>query len=228
MQRRTLDIIFSAGGMALAALLLIVGLVMTSNANFAKSYVHDQLVQQKITFTKASALKAEEKKSACLVKYAGQELTTGKQAECFANEYVGLHLKSIPNTSGKTYAQLGDVQTDLRAQIADATKNNPVAVAGLTKQLADVTSARETVFKGETLRGLLLTSFGFSVLGTKGGQVALVCYLVAGLLFLLSIAGFVHAFRTPKNVGFGVPERKGRKRPLHYDADAEAQHPVGV
>src|SRR5436305_2490077 len=148
MQRRTLDIIFSAGGMALAGLLLIVGLVMTSNANFAKSYVHDQLAQQKITFTKASALKPEEKKAACIVKYAGQQLTTGKQAECFANEYVGLHLKTIPNASGKTYAELGDVQTDLRTQIADATKNNPAAVAGLQKQLADITTARETVFKG--------------------------------------------------------------------------------
>ena len=228
MQRRTLDILFSAGGMALAALLLIIGLVMTSNANFAKSYVHDQLAQQKITFTKASALKPEEKKSACVVKYAGQALTTGKQAECYANEYIGLHLKSIPGTSGKTYSQLGDVQTDLKAQIADATKNNPAAVAGLQKQLTDVTSARETVFKGETLRGLLLTSFGFSVLGAKGGQVAWVCYLVAGLLFALSIAGFVHAFRTPKNVGFGVPERKGRKRPLHYEADGEERRPVGV
>jgi len=227
MQRRTLDILFSAGGMALAALLLIVGLVMTSNANFAKSYVHDQLAQQKITFTKASALKPEEKKSACLVKYAGQSLTTGKQAECFANDYVGLHLKSIPGASGKTYAQLGDVQTDLKAQIADANKTNPAAVAGLNKQLTDVTSARETVFKGETLRGLLLTSFGFSVLGAKGGQVAMVCYLVAALLFGLSIAGFVHAFRTPKTVGFGVPERKGRKRPLHYEG-AEEQEPARV
>jgi len=228
MQRRTLDILFSAGGMALAALLLIIGLVMTSNATFAKSYVHDQLAQQKITFAKASALKPEEKKSACLVKYAGQQLTTGKQAECFANDYVGLHLKTIAGASGKTYAQLGDVQTDLRSKIADATKNNPVAVADLQKQLADVTSARETVFKGETLRGLLLTSFGFSVLGAKGGQVALVCYLVAGLLFVLSIAGFIHAFRTPKTVGFGLPERKGRRRPLHYEADAEEQQPVRV
>src|SRR5947209_429363 len=100
MQRRTLDVLFSAGGMALAALLLIIGLVMTSNASFAKSYVHDQLTQQKITFAKASALKPEEKKSACLVKYAGQELTTGKQAECFANDYVGLHLKTIAGASG--------------------------------------------------------------------------------------------------------------------------------
>ena len=35
MKRRTLDILFSAGGLALAALLLVLGFVMQSNANFA-------------------------------------------------------------------------------------------------------------------------------------------------------------------------------------------------
>ena len=94
MKRRTLDVLFSAGGIALAGLLLVLGLVMTSNANFAKGYVKDQLSQQHITFTPADALTAEEKQSACLVKYAGQPLTTGKQAECYANDYIGLHLKS--------------------------------------------------------------------------------------------------------------------------------------
>ena len=46
MKRRTLDILFSAGGVALAVLFLILGLVMTSNANFSKKYVRDQLRQQ--------------------------------------------------------------------------------------------------------------------------------------------------------------------------------------
>jgi hypothetical protein len=219
---------FSAGGLALAALLSIVGLVMTSNANFAKSYVRDQLVEQKISFKAASKLTAEEKKSACVVANAGKQVTTGKQAECFANEYIGLHLASTAGAQGKTYAELGDVQTGLRAQISDAQKNNPATVADLQKQLADITTARETVFKGETLRGLLLTSYGFSVLGAKGGQVALVCYLVAGLLFVLSIAGFVHAFRTPKTEGFAVPERKGRKRPLRLQREDSERAPATV
>ena len=230
MKRRTLDILFSAGGLGLAALLLVIGLVMTSNANFAKTYVRNQLVEQKISFKPASKLTAEEKKSACVVKYAGQRLTTGKQAECYANEFIGLHLKSIAGASGKTYAELGDMQTDVRAKITDAQKSDPPAVAGLQKQLADLTTARETVFKGETLRGLLLTSYGFSVLGTKGGQVAMVCFLVAGLLAALSIAGFVHAFRTPKTVGFGVPESPPKKRVFRIKRsdDAMEREPANV
>ena len=117
MRRRTLDIVFSGGGLALAGLLLILGMVMTSNANFAKSYVSDQLRQQKITFKTAGTLTAEEKKSACLNKYAGQVLSTGKQAECYANEFIGLHVKDLANADGKTYAELGTVQTNLKTQI---------------------------------------------------------------------------------------------------------------
>jgi hypothetical protein len=205
MKRRTLDIMFSAGGVALAALLLIGAMVLTSNANFAKTYVRNQLAQQQITFKPMNALTAEEAKQACLVKYAGQKLTSGKQAECYANNFVGLHLESI--AGGRTYAQLGDDQTALKAQIAAAQTANPATVPALQKQLADLTTNRTTVFQGETIRGLLLTSYGFSVFGVKGSQVATVAYIVAGLLFLLSIAGFVHAFRTPATETFAKPER---------------------
>ena len=203
MKRKTLDILVGLGLVVLAGLLLVAGIVLTSNANFANDYVKDQLSQQQITFKAADTLTAEEKQSACLVKYAGQQLTTGKQAECYANEFIGLHLKST--AGGKTYAQIGDVQSGLRAQIAKLAKDDP-AVADLQKQLTDATAARETVFKGETLRGLLLTSYGFSEFGVKAGQAALVAYGAAGLLLLLGAAGLVHAAATPGSKGFAVPE----------------------
>ena len=204
MKRRTLDILFSLGGLSLAILLLIVGLVMTSNKDFASNYVADQLSEQHITFKAASALTAEEKKADCLVKYAGKSLTTGKQAECYANEFIGLHLKSI--AGGKTYAQLGEVQSDLRAKVATAQKANDANLADLQKQLTEVTAQRETVFHGETLKGLLLTSYGFSEFGVKAGQAALAAFLAAVLLALLSIAGFVHAAMTPRSAAFAAPE----------------------
>ena len=204
MKRRTLDFLFSAGGVALAVLLLVLGLVMTSNANFAKNYVHDQLSQQKISFKTADTLNTEEKQSSCLQKYAGEQLTKGKQAECYANDFIGLHLTET--AAGKTYAEMGAVQTDLRAQIATAQKANETSkVTDLNKQLTDANNQRDTLFKGETLRGLLLTSYGFSVFGVKGEQVATVAYIVAALLLLLSLAGFAHAFRTPETVAFAAP-----------------------
>jgi len=205
MKRRTLDILFSAGGVLLSGLLLVLGMVMTSNANFAKNYVKTQLAQQQIAFKTAATLTDEEKQSACLNKYAGLPLTTGKQAECYANDFIGLHVKSV--AGGLTYATLGTAQSTLNAQIATVKAANPndPTLADLQAKSTAMTGQRDTLFKGETLRGLLLTSYGFSVFGVKGGEVASVAYIVAILLFLLSIAGFVHALRTPKEKLFAAP-----------------------
>jgi hypothetical protein len=204
MKRRTLDILFSLGGLALAGLLLVVGFVLTTNANFANTYVRDQLSQQNISFPQVSAMSDEEKQVPCLVENAGRKLTTGKQAECYANEYIGLHLKSMAN--GQTYADLGAPQRQLREQVAEAEKSNAPNLADLQKQLAEINQQRDTVFKGETLRGLLLTSYGFSEFGVKAAQGAAAMYAGAALLVLLSIAGFVHAYRTPKTAAFAAPE----------------------
>jgi hypothetical protein len=210
MKRRTLDTLFSAGGFALAALLLVLALVLNSNANFAKTYVKDQLTEQKISFTPADKLTAEEKAAPCLVQNAGKVLATGKQAECYANSYIGMHVKAT--AGGKTYAELGAPQSALKAQVTEATKTNDPNLPNLQKQLTDITATRETLFKGETLRGLLLTSFGFSVFGDKGAQAAMVAFVAAALLFLLSIAGAAHAMRTPESVTFAEPARPGAGR----------------
>jgi hypothetical protein len=204
MKRKTLDLLFSAGGLALALLLLILGVVMTSNANFSKNYVRDQLSEQHITFKPIDALTEEEQQSECLVANAGETLTTGKQAECYANDFIGLHVKAI--AAGQTYADLGVPQSALKDQVAAAEAANDPALADLQTQLATITGQRDSLFKGEALRGLLLTSYGFSVFGVKGGQVATVAYIVAALLALLSLAGFAHALRTPKDEAFAPPE----------------------
>ncbi len=202
MKRRTLDIMFSIGGLALAGLLLVMGLVLNSNAKFAKDYVRDQLTAQQISFKPLAALTDEEKQSTCVVANAGKLITTGKQAECYANDFIGLHVASTAD--GKTYAQLGTTQTDLRTQVAEAAKNSDLNLPVLQKQLTDLTAQRETLFKGETLRGLLLTSYGFSVFGVKGGEAATVAILGFALLALLSVAGLVHAFVTPKTKAFAA------------------------
>jgi hypothetical protein len=204
MKRRTLDVVFSVGGLGLAALLLVLGLVMTSNASFAHGYVKDQLGEQHVAFPARGTLTAEEAQSACLVRYAGKALTTGKQAECYANDFIALHLRAI--AGGRTYADLGAPQSALKAQLAAAEAAGDPAASGLQTQLAALSAQRESLFTGETLRGLLLTSFGFSVFGVKGGQVATVAYLVAALLALLSLAGLYHASRTPRTEAFAPAE----------------------
>lgn len=192
MKRRTLDIVFSFGGLALAGLLLILGLVMANQANFAETYVKDQLGQQKITFTPVVGLSAEEKKATCLVDNAGKDLLTGKQAECYANEYIGLHVTEI--NDGKTYSQTSGEARAKKAE-ADAAKASGAANAAvLAGESAALTGKTDALFRGETLRGLLLTSYGFSIFGERAGQAGFVAFAAALVLLLASLAGFAHAF----------------------------------
>jgi len=192
MKRRTLDIIFSIGAVAVTVLLVLLGFVFKSNADFADSYVRNQLSEQKITFTAAEFLSDEEKQAACLVYYAGTPLNSGKKAECYANEYIGLHLQNI--AGGETYATLGAIQGKAKTAYTDAVDAKASNVDALKADYDKVTGQRETMFKGETLRGLLLTSYGFSVLGEKAELAALLAFIGAAVLALAAIAGFAHAF----------------------------------
>ena len=184
--------IFSAGGAAVAILLVLLGFVFKTNADFADSYVHDQLAQQKISFTAAEFLSDEEKTSSCLIENAGTPLDSGKKAECYANDYIGMHLKGIGG--GETYATIGAIQTKAKTALADATAANASNVDALKADLDKITGQRETMFKGETLRGLLLTSYGFSIFGEKAALAGMLSFLGAIVMLLASVAGFIHAF----------------------------------
>jgi hypothetical protein len=199
MKRRTLDVVFSVGGLALALLLLVLGLVLRNQADFAKSYVKDQLTEQQIVFTPVAGLNGREKQASCLVANAGRMLTTGKQAECYANRYIGLHVTEI--NDGKTYSQSSAearaLQTKVDAAVA-AAPSAPATIA-LQDQVKALNGKVDTLFRGETLRGLLLTSYGFSIFGERAEQAALVAFAAALVLFVASVAGFIHAFTTAKD-----------------------------
>jgi hypothetical protein len=203
MNRRTLDLLFSAGGIVLGALLLVLGLVLNNQADFAKSYVTNQLTDQQIKFTPAASLKGEQNAAGgqCLVNYGGQPLDTGKKAECYANQYIGFHIKEAAKTAGvegATYATLGSEVTKAKTAAADAkTAGQPTDT--LDARVTELSGLRETMFKGETLRGLLLTSYGFSIFGDRAGLAADVCFAAFALLVLLSIAGFIHAASAKKH-----------------------------
>jgi hypothetical protein len=106
--------------------------------------------------------------------YGGQRLTTGAQAEVYADHFIANHLKTIGG--GKTYAQLS-----AEAQ-ADPTN---------TKLAATV----DTVFKGETLRGLLLNAYAFGTMATIAGIAAIAAFIAAALMLALSVLGLVHIRR---------------------------------
>ena len=193
MTRKTLDLLFGVGGLMLALLLGVLGLVLRNQADFAKTYVRDQMVQQRITFTPVAGLSPDEKMAKCLVENAGKLLLTGKQAECYANEYIGRHVKLF--NAGKTYSETSGESRAARAAADKALAANPNAQAAkdLDTTAKGLSGKVEALFKGETLRGLLLTSFGFSVFGVRAGQAALLSLLAALVLVLAAAAGLIHS-----------------------------------
>lgn len=203
-KRRTLDIIFATGGALLAVMLLVLGFVLAGQAAFADDYVKEELSAQKITFATADKLTEEEKNwkpgSVCLEENAGKLMQTGAQAECYAKYFIAMHMDSSAKKAGfegETYATLGDIRTGLSAQVKAAKDAGDTAKADeLQKKLDSATSLRATMQTGETLRGLLLTSYGFSIFGDKAALAGDVCYAAGALLILLAVAGFVHAFFT--------------------------------
>ncbi len=195
MHRRTLDIIFSVGGLLLAILLAVMGGVLQNQADFAKDYVHDQLSAQKIVFTPKAGLQ-EAESAQCLKDDAGKELVTGKQAECYANNYIAVHLGEV--NDGKTYSQTSGESRAAAEKAKAAAAAGAADAATLDSQAKALDGKTQTLFRGETLRGLLLTSYGFSIFGERAQQAAWVCFAVALVLLIASIFGFVHAFTTPK------------------------------
>ena len=176
MRRKTFDALFTAGGLAIAVVLLVAGGLLTWASSFVSDQVHTQLSQQQVFFpAKGSAALAPADIGPYLNKYAGKQLLTGPQAHAYADHFIAVHLQAIGG--GKTYSQLS-----AQAQ-ADPTN---------TKLAAQV----ETVFKGETLRGLLLNAYAFATMGTIAGIAAAVSFTAAGVLLILAGFGFWHLRRT--------------------------------
>jgi hypothetical protein len=207
MKRRTLDITFAGGGLVLAALLAVLGYVVIAQADFATTYVAEELSTQKITFATADKLTDAEKNwkagSSCLVTYAGQAMSTGPQAECYAKYYIREHMHASAVNAGfpgATYATLGSTRTELTAQVAALkAKGDTAGAAEVQKKLDAATSLRSTLQSGETLSGLLLTVYGFSVIGAVADTVGNLLFVLAVIVVILSAAGFLHAYVTPKD-----------------------------
>jgi hypothetical protein len=179
MRRKTFDALLTTGGLLIAAVLLVAGGLLTWAHSFVNDQVRAQLSQQQIFFPKAGDPQLKEPEiGPYLTKYAGQQLTNGAQAEAYADHFIKVHLAKIGG--GQTYAQL-----------SAKSNANPTD----TKLAGQV----QTMFRGETLRGLLLNGFAFWKMGQIAFIAAIASFVGAGLLLLLSGLGFWHLRRTDPN-----------------------------
>jgi len=194
-KRRTIDKVLIGIGVVATAVFAVAGALLMWGHNFASNYVGDELSSQHITFPSAAKLNEEGRTD--LVKFADHKLDTGKEAEGYAS-YINGHLQGI--AKGATYADLGAVESAAKADVKAAVDaGKPQAAIDELQAKADgVTAQRNTLFKGETLRGLLLSAYAWSTVGMIAGIAAIGAFIAAAMMAILSVLGIVHYRRTPK------------------------------
>jgi hypothetical protein len=196
MKRRTIDRIVSWLGLGLSAFLFVTAALLNWGYNFANDSVTENLAAQKITFPAAdsdSLKNLADEDRAAIEPFAGLALTTGEQAKAYADHYIGAHVKGI--AGGKTYSEVSGEALAVSAQ----SRANP-ADTDLAAKAATLMGQRQSLFMGETLKGLLGYAFAFWQIG-QIAMYAMWAALAGGVLMLiLSILGFVHLRRTPDSV----------------------------
>jgi hypothetical protein len=194
-KRRTIDSVLISLGLVATVVLAVAGALLTWGANFSNDYVHDELASQNVTFPDAASL--TEGGRADLVKWADHKVDTGKEAEAYAS-YINGHLAGIAD--GATYADLGGPERAANAAVTEAIDaGQPQATIDELQAKADaITGQRNTLFKGETLRGLLLSAYAWSTVGQIAGYAALAAFIAAAVMAVLVVLGMVHHHKVPK------------------------------
>jgi hypothetical protein len=169
-------------GFAVAAILLVAGGLLTWGSAYVHNTVQGQLSAQQIYFPPQAAFahaKAGTEITPSMIpsvsQYAGKQLLTGQQAEAYADHFIAVHIAEMGG--GKTYSQLS------AASLA-APKNT--ALAGVV----------QTVFKGETLRSMLLNAYGWWKVSQITYIAAITAFALGGLMLIGSAFGLAAGRRT--------------------------------
>ena len=173
--RRNSHLTLTIAGFAAAVLLAVAGGLLLWGSAYVHNTVQNQLAAQQIYFPSQAAFahpvaggEITPNMIPSVSQYAGQQLLTGQQAEAYADHFIAQHITDM--TGGKTYSQLS------AAAMAQPTN---AKLSGLVA----------TVFKGETLRSMLLNAYGWWKVSQITFIGSLIAFGLAGLAFLASLAG---------------------------------------
>ena len=187
MKRKTFDKIVTAIGAGLTVFLFVAAALLNWGANFAEDSVRSQLENQNISFPTAAAM--PEATAPQLAKWAEMKVTTGEMARDYSDLYIWEHMKgSAIAAVGKpaTYSEVSGMYMGLvRGGSTD------------TAQIAKLGELRQTLFMGNTLRGMLLEAYAFGTMGVIAGYGALAALVGGALMLILTLLGVVHLRRTP-------------------------------
>lgn len=175
MNRKAWDQIVSASAAVIAVAMIVLGGFAIYGGNFGRDNVQTRLEPQNITFPPLDAMTPEEQQE--IGDFAGQQVTNGAQAEAFSR-YIGGHLAAV--NDGKTYSE---TSAEARAEGLDP------------DTAAELSGKADTLFKGETLRSILLNAYGWWTVATIALFVGWAMVGLGILLGVFAILGFRHAKR---------------------------------
>jgi hypothetical protein len=190
MKRRTFDGIVTTVGIALSIFLFVAAGLLNWGATFANDSVKTQLENQNISFPAAEAM--PEATKAQLTKWAEQKVTTGEMARDYSDLYIWEHMKASSIAVAGAPLTYSEASGKYMGMVRGGT--------GTPEEIAKYGELRQTLFMGNTLRGMLLQAYAFGTLGVIAGYSAIAALVGGILMLLLSIAGLVHLRRTPKDV----------------------------
>ena len=192
MDRSNWDKMVSGAGAVVAVVLIALGAMAIYGGNFGRQNVRDRLEPQNISFPPADVMTPQEVTE--VGAFAGQKVENGVQAEAFSR-YIGGHLQAV--NDGKTYSETSAAarQEGLDPKVA-----------------ADLQAKADTLFKGETLRSILLNAYGWWTIATIALWAGVAMVIAGVFLGILAILGFRHA-------------RKGSVKYTEQPADTPANTP---
>ena len=175
MNRKAWDQLVSAAALVIAVVLVLAGAAAIYGGNFGRDNVTERLAPEMVQFPPYEAMTPEEKTA--VGAFAGQQVTTGPQAEAFSRYILG-HLAFI--NEGKTYSQTSAAARE----------------EGIAPDLAaELQGKADTLFKGETLRAILLNAYGWWTVSTIAWFAGWFMVIAGIVLAVLAIMGFRHSKR---------------------------------
>jgi hypothetical protein len=189
MKRKTFDKLVTAIGAGLTVFLFTSAFLLNWGATFAEESVASQLENQNISFPAAETM--PEATKAELSKWAEMQVTTGEMAKDYSDLYIWEHMKASSIAlvgEPATYSEVSGMYMGLvRGGSTD------------TERIAQLGDLRQTLFMGNTLRGMLLEAYAFGTMGTIAGYGAIAALLGGILMLVLTLAGLIHIRRTPES-----------------------------
>ena len=189
MKRRTFDKLVSYVGLGLAVLLLVFGGMLKFGAAFANDSLQTQLANQNISFPIEAGLPSETRDQ--LAKWAGKQVTTGEMARDYSDLFIWEHMKASATAVMGKPATYSEVSAEYMSAVRGGSQD--------AERVAKLSELRDTLFMGNTLRGMLLEAYAFGTMGVIAGYAAIAAFAGGILFLLLAIAGLMHIRRTPED-----------------------------